>query len=350
MNVIRNLSLRYKLTFIFLFLAVLSALGIYSLRWFIVTGLADDVLPTQAVVSDFGQLVIDVRAEVLEYVVLGEAETVEDYAVTAAKLTALGPELGSLGDDEEEDEVFAASEATALSIVDVGQNTITAHGETLDLLETLEEVEEEKEVVEANLDTVALAAESTQLVALLAQMKNQAEHIHTETLEFTLSAEETTLEELDEYYRLFAASVAALQTELAAANVSQTAEVEAIVARFAEIVALSPQITASHAETLALLKELEELEEGWSEEIRLSLLELGRQRCPDAAACYGCQRGSGYFWSDLYHLGVGLLIARAVIQPILKLNNAAEKLERGDGDTRVVVESTDEVGALTQNI
>jgi PAS domain S-box-containing protein len=347
MNVIRNLSLRYKLVFLFLFLAVLSAFGIYSLRWFIVTELADDVLPTQALVSEFGQLVNDVRAEALEYVALGEAETVEDYAGTAAKLTTLSSQLSSLGNDAGEDEVFAASEATALSIVDVGQQSINAHDETLALLETLAEVEEEKEVAEANLDTASLAAESPQVIELLAQMKSQAEHIHTETLEYTLSSGAAALEELDEYYFSFEQSMAALQVELAAGTVSQTAEVEAVADRFAEIVALSPQVTTSHAETLALLEELEELE-GWSEEIRLSLLELANNdaqtllRVTDASVWISAIVG------QLLYLTVGLLIARAIIRPILKLSSAAKKLERGEYDTRVVVDSTDEIGALSQ--
>lgn len=347
MNVIRNLSLRYKLIFLFLFLAVLSAFGVYSLRWFIVTGLTDDVLPTQAIVSEFGQLVNDVRAEVLEYVALGEAETVEDFAGTAAQLTALSSQLGLLGNDAGESEVFAASEATALSIIDVGQQTITAHDKTLALLDALEEAEEEKEAAEANLDTAALAAASPQSVELLAQMKSQAEHIHTETLEYTLSAGAAALDELDEYYFSFGQSMAALQVELAAGNVSQPVAVEVIANQYAEIVALSPQITASHSETLALLEELEELE-GWSEEIRFSLLEVANDdaqrllRVTDASVWISATFG------QLLYLAVGLLIARAVVRPIMKLNQAAKKLENGEYDTRVVVDSTDEIGALSQ--
>lgn len=347
MNVIRNLSLRYKLVFLFLFLAVLSAFGIYSLRWFIVTGLADDVLPTQALVSEFGQSVNDVRAEALEYVALGEAETIEDYAGTAARLTALSSQLGSLGNDADEEEVFAASEATALSIVDVGQQSINTHGETLALLETLAEAEEEKEIAEANLDTAALAAEFPQVIELLAQMKSQAEHIHTETLEYTLSSGAAALEELDEYYFSFEQSMAALQVELAAGNMSQPVEVAAVADRYAEIVALSPQATASHAKTLALLEELEELE-GWSEEIRLSLLELVDNNAQTLLRVTDVSVWVAAVLGQLLYLAVGLLIARAVVRPIMNLNQAAKKLERGEYDIRVKVDSSDEIGALSQ--
>jgi nitrate/nitrite-specific signal transduction histidine kinase len=97
------------------------------------------------------------------------------------------------------------------------------------------------------------------------------------------------------------------------------------------------------------LEELEELE-GWSEEIRLSLLELANNNAQTLLRVTDASVWISAILGQLLYLTVGLLIARAVIRPILKLNQAAKKLERGEYDTRVVVDSTDEIGALIPNI
>ncbi|MAT95691.1 MAG: hypothetical protein CL608_00875 [Anaerolineaceae bacterium] len=348
MNFIKNIRLKYKPLIVFAALALINAGGIYILRQYVVNEMVDHVLPTQQVVGELGFLTKELQAEALEFISTGEEETVEEFVESSAELSALGERLAGLAQNENELQIFAASEATSLNLAAVGQELIDTHGDTLALIETFEEAELEKDAALDLVDRSALAGESDLTAVLLTQSLSQIERIQTETLDYVLTGEDEVLQILTEERSLFFTNLQALQNVLSTDQTSLAVRVGTILDVSTEIAQLSEQIVANHAETLELLEELEELE-GWAAETRT---ELFNQLDLDTEALLQTANRTAWIVGlvvQVIALGLGFVLARTVVTPVLRLSEAAEKLGQGDYSTRVKVTSSDELGELMAN-
>ncbi|MCA9953404.1 MAG: GAF domain-containing protein [Anaerolineales bacterium] len=347
MKVIRDISLRYKLLFVFVLLALLSVAGLFTLRQFIVKQFAEDVLPTQAVVSQFGHLVRDVQAEALEYVALGSDETLQQFETTSAELSSVADELTTLGDDEGEEDALVAANSVGKAIVAGSQAVIDSHSETLDLLDTLEDIEAQKETVLAGIDRESLLANLDLRAEIIAlnQVVVLAERLHTETLEYTLTGEESTLEDLQGTRAELLVVLASVRANLADTTLDQSFNVQPALDVLVELMSLSEQIVTNHTDTLELLENLETLE-GQAEQARSDLLDLVQEDAQLLVRQTDTGMWAAGIFGQVIFILLGLLIARAVVRPLFQLNAAAEKLGAGEYDTRLTVEANDEIGHL----
>lgn len=347
MKVIRDFSLRYKLLFVFVLLALLMVAGLLTLRQLIVLQFSEDVVPKQTVVSEFGHLVREIQAETLEYISLGSEETRQEHENTSADLLVLAEQMASLDDDAGETEALAAGQDLAQAIIATSRATIASHGQTLDLLDQLEEAEEQKETAVPGIDRDTLLADQNlrTLLLVLNQAVVLAERLHTETLEFVITGEDSTFEEIEGTRASLQVNLNAVQANLPDADTAQLLNVQPTLDSFVEIMSLSNQIVASHSETLEQLEKLEELETE-AEQTKDALLNL-----VEADAELLVRQTDQSLWAvgifgQFVFIVLAVLIARAIVRPLLNLNRAAQKLGQGQYDTRLEVESKDEIGNL----
>lgn len=343
----RNLSLNYKLIAVFAFLAVLSVISLYLIRLFVVDQFIEDVLPTQSAVGTVGYFAKGAQAEVLEYVSSGEEESAQQFFDTAARLKETSAQLPLLGDDPGETEVLTISDATNLAVIETGTAIIESHGKTLSLLDALNEAEEAEEAALAGIDRRSLLASqglSTEIL-LLNQVVVLTERLHAKTLEFTLTGEASTVDELNEIRTTLLTSIRAAQAGLIEKGLDETLNIQPALDALTEVIDLSGQVVASHSETAVLLTELEDLEVA-VEENGVALLALVDE---DASNLLRITNQSVWESAALQLFAfvlIGLALSRAIVQPVRRMEAAAEKLGRGEYDTRLVVEYKDEIGSL----
>lgn len=351
MNVIRNLSLRYKLIIIFVILALVSVASLYVFRLFLLGQIFQVALPS----LQFGEITLlnsQVQKEAVEYISTGNEESVEQFHEGVAQLTSLIPQL-PLQDDEGTQEILVTGEATILSLIETGEGIIQSHGQTLGLLESLEELEDEKESAlavitvinrEGLLDDPSLSAE----VLLLNRSVVLAERLHRKTLEFVLIGEDEALEDIEAARATLLTTIEALQDSLVENELAQPVNIEPVLDAFIEIEGLSAQIVASHTETLVLLEELALLE-GQAEEVRVALNGLAEENVLSLFEVTSQIVWVGGAITLVFFAGIALFLARIFVRPAVQLRDAAKKLGQGDYSTRVEVTSGDELGELMAN-
>ncbi|MFZ1400825.1 MAG: GAF domain-containing protein, partial [Candidatus Promineifilaceae bacterium] len=347
MNVIRDFSLRYKLLFVFVLLALSMVAGLLTLRQLIILQFSENVLPTQNVVSEFGYLVKEIQSETLEYVSLGQAETTQEFAQTAAQLADVANQLPTLANDSGKANALSVAKATALALITASESVLTSHSETLSLLEALEEAETEKETLVATIDRGPLLdnPDIRPVILSLNQIVVLTERLHTETLEYTLTGSSSTLAELAETRATLQAELETAQAALASNNLAQSLNAQFFSGTLTEIMGLSEQIVDNHGQTLLLLDQLEQLESD-AEQVRFNLQALVQK---DAQLLI--QRTDTSLWAvgifgQSVFIVLAILIARALVQPLLRLNSATQKLGQGEYNTRLAVTSKDEIGSL----
>ncbi len=345
MKFIKNIRLKYKPLIVFALLALINAGGIFIFKEFVVDNIIEDVIPTQQIASEFAFLTRELQTEALEYLATGEDEAVSEFSQTASELTALTGQLTALADDDAELEILAANEALSLDVIEFGQELLDQHGETLALIETFKEAEQEKVAALDLIDRTELAAESSVLARLLTQSLSQIERIQTDTLEYALTGDAEVLEILSEERFLFFTNLRALENALATDQTSYAVRVRTILEVSSEIAQLSEQIEASHIETLALLEELEEME-GQTEAARTALLGLVDR---DVSSILQTTFSSAWIIAGIMQvisIMLGLGLAQTIVRPILALVDSARKLGEGEYSTRIEVTSGDELGDL----
>lgn len=347
MNVIKNLSLRHKLIIIFAFLTLITIGALYVFRLFLVVELFGAATPTLEF-SEVALLNSQVQKEALEYVATGEEETVVQFHENADQLNTLVSELTL--EDNEYAEILVSGRATVLSLIETGEGIIQTHGQTLELLETLDGLEGEKEAaLEAiNREELIGNADLRSEMLLLNQMVVLGERLHTQTVEFVLTGEGSALDDVEASRARLVETIDVLQAQLTEKGLIEPLNLQSALDTHVEIESLSAQIVANHIQTadqLAVLEDLENQVEATRDELNLVVEEAVVTLFNDTD---NLLYGGGIVFL-LFYIGVALLIARIFVRPTASLGEAAEKMGQGDYSVRLPVSSNDEIGQLMQS-
>lgn len=364
MRQLRDANLRPKLIAAFAFIALIGSLFTYGASEYSTQVYTEDALPSQQVFGKIAQFSRRVQAEVLEFIKLGEEESVEEMNESITELSTLSTQIINLADEPAEVDDFAELGENARAISDLAQELVASHRQTLEALDSMEEVEDTKipnlfsqidvvlneeiarNIAAGNFEEIEEDVIPTQ--ALLTEVRMGLQAMRSETLEFVNSGDSDTLDEFEEAK----ARVESAQSEVDAVLESDEpgeADLYALLNETKDSVqATGEAVIASHANTLELLEQLEVVEdnlgnsliavEGWIlEDVRRGESNSDRAAVLSTLLALGM---SGLF---------GLFMSNLVTRPVARLVVASQKLGEGDLSVQANVKTSDEIGALASS-
>lgn len=363
MDFLKNQKLSTKLIGSFVLLAILAGLIAYVAQTLSFQRLRGDTIPTLQIEGQLSRLLKTYQTEVLEFVALGEEETVAEVAETSAAIEALLTRFNDdLTDDAGEDQALAEVARLATELTALGQGIVEAHQQNLQNLAELEAVEDKAEEIFTKAQT-ALDEEIAEHIGeenladltnhllpeqgQLGAVKEQVRVLELETIEFITTDRTQSQAEVEEAQAKLVALIESYN-EATVSHHEDEAEIgEALNQITAELTAKADEIVASHSQILEQLEELESVESQLEEALTAA------QNLIDTDIEQGVTEAN---WRIVISAGmllgvasvIGLVITGSIIGPLTKLVEATGQLGAGKLDTRAPVLTGDEVGQLAQ--
>ena len=357
MKIFNKLHLRTKLIAGFVLLALLAG-GITILApRFALEKIREDAVPTLETVGQAALLGRTLQAEILEFIAAGEEETLEEINDTIQAINPLLEQIeDDLLDDPEEVEDFENFSNLVKRIQNLGPEIVQSHGQTLEALEALEELEHEAEIVlaegsstfdaelQAHLETgnlSELAEHSIPEQQQLAEVGRLLRVLQFEALEFITFGEVGTQAEVNE-------ALVDMDVALRALAKSDS-EHPIVISQLNDIATqLEPIIQTifeAHTQTQSLLEVLETAEQDLNtaiETTRLVIKEDVGRGVADANRNAFILAGVLVGGSLLF----GLALTRIIRNPILQLTKTVQQFGEENLSVRAEVEAQDEIGKL----
>jgi CheY-like chemotaxis protein len=354
----RALSLRIKLIGSLIIVVLLASLASYISIQLSLGKITGTIIPSLQVMGQTRDLFKSIQAETLGFVAAGDEDTIEDVDNYSAEL-----------------ETLAAQQETAQTTIlrelfrevetapQLGREIIEAHRQTLTHLETLEELEEATESLFEQLDnsieaeiarnlqageTAELLEDAIPTLRYGKEFINEARTLQAELLQFISSGDENARQDYTEALERMQDTQAKLETVLEADEAGEAELAAGLTELRAAFETTGAAIFETHTQTLALLAELEDLEERPSgaiaatqqaveQEVQNGLAEANRNAALSALAIL------------LLATALGFVVTNTVVRPIYRLVDVARQIGNGDFTIQAQVESQDEVGELAQS-
>lgn len=364
LNAIKNLTFRNKLIASYLFITVMTVVVSVISNWVAFRNLKQDSLPTLQAVALVGRLARQTQAETLEYVLSGEDEALAQIATSRGELLDAALVVEGLADDADEAAPFAELTGVVQEMVGLSEAIVQSHSATLAAAERLRGNSEQAVAVFAEANGVLnweiaqnladgdldeLEHDSIPSTLLLHEFVMGTRLLQTEALNFVANGDAEAI-------RLFAeAEVRLEQAQEGLTAVLEPDEpgeaglVERIDVVEEGIETAGQQIIDAHSQTLALLAELEELEQ----ELNGSLATADQLAARDVDEGFNITTISlvvGSLLIFVVSFFVSLLLDNVIAKPILQLEKMAVQMRDGNYDVQVQLEARDEISTLGQTL
>ena len=357
---LREANLRPKLIASYAFIAVIGAVFAYGSTQLATQRLSQDAVPSLQAFAHVAQESHTVQAEALEYVSLGEDETIEQLDASAAELATLAAQLPELANDEEEVRDFTALADKANEAGNLAQAVAGSHSQTLAAIESMETAEAEmlvlfeqaQAVVDAEIarniasgDLAELENDSIPSQLFFADFSFNTQLMLAETLEFVTTGEPDAAADFEVTQGQLAATLAELASVLEADEPGEGDLAAQLAENAATITAAGRSVIAAHENTLELLDQLEALEA----ELDINLANVEQLIEQDVSAGESTSSNVVILATVVALVisgGMGVLMSSTVVEPVSRLVVAAQKLGSGDLSAQAHVETKDEIGTL----
>ncbi|WP_420645535.1 GAF domain-containing protein [Candidatus Leptofilum sp.] len=354
-------TLRPKLMAAFVFIALIGTAVTYLSTQFATVSLTEDALPSQQL---FGQIALEAKvmqAEVLEFISVGDEDSVEELNQSVVELTTLSSQIVELADDPEEISDFTTLAENANEAARLAQELVQSHAQTLDALETMEASEEllleliaqaqviiSDEIVRNIADENAeeLAEDAIPSQAFLAEFNSNTQLLLTETLEYVTKGDQEAIDDFEEAEERLEVAQANLEVLLELDEPGE-ADLGAQLSSTKDTIETTGRtIIASHTNTLDLLEQLESLEDELGDNLNsVEQLIIQDVKQGETAA------NNLTIISTVFALTIsgvlGIFVSNTVVRPVSQLVSAAQKLGAGDLAAQAQVKSHDEIGTLS---
>jgi GAF domain-containing protein/HAMP domain-containing protein len=357
MNIFKNLKLRTKLIGSFLLFAFIAFIFIFVSSQAAFERFSEDV-PAVALIGEIGISTNQIQREVLQFVTSGR-EVGDRFDQSLDELNDLASQLQRSQYGATENEIVDLSEELAT----LSQAIIRSHRQTLREIAALNTLKDEtggevfREVETAlatqdlsDLDESSLAAHmaNSHLAQLyFGQIVEAVQFLELEAMEYVAFGEEEAQEEFDEGEAELAASREALRQVWESEALGEPDSIERLDNVTIQIATKGRDVFNSHAETLSLLQELEELHA----ELDLAVTSAQASIVEDVRLGVGTsQRYLTIFFGIALVLAVllGRLVTSGLVGPISRLVKTARQLGAGNLSVRAESYSRDEIGQLAQ--
>jgi GAF domain-containing protein/HAMP domain-containing protein len=342
MNPLNKLNLRTRLIGSFILMASVIVILFHLIPRLTFQRLERSIPFAQAI-GQTRALANRLELEAVEFIAASEdkQKIATELADAAKKLDDLSTQISQFEKLPAEDADYLIGllkqlEATALT-------TIETHDETMEMIETLEMIEDELEEMLEDAPGMSEPA-SAQYLDKLSEIVSL---LQLEAIEFVVTGEDKTLQE----YQATAAELEPTREKLREVAKTESPENADFIAKLDEtagkMATISGNIMVSHTETLELLEKLEVTEEHLGD----ALADVQTLSESDMNANIYAVRRNSILTTGLVSIVavlLGLLLTRRILIPLHQLTDTAEKLGSGDFSARVQVKTQDEIGELAR--
>jgi len=351
--------IRTKILVGFAVIAIIGGVFAFIGSQFAIGGITNNALPSLEALGRVSQAVRSVQAETLEFVAVGEADSISEFYKKEGELNSAIGEIESLASLLDQPDVFANLNNTATELIFIGERIIQSHQKTLGFLEDAAAHQEVVNLARKNAEAI-LNAEAATAIAnnrldilseeiipskdALSEFMSQVNILGRESHTFVATGHEENLTK----FASATIKLAAARSELVS-SLALIGEQEALIEELQQIefqtLSIGQEIITTHAMTLASLEHLEELEG----ELQASLLNV--EELAGEGVQFGLQLVNTYTIATsliaiAISLFVGFFITRAITTPLSRLLQATQELEAGDLTARANLRPGDEFGSL----
>lgn len=351
---LKRLSVRFKMTVALVLIASVSGLVAYIVPTNAFQPIAEVAIPKFDVTNRLTELVRLIQAETVSYVVFGEEHDLTRFEASIAELEEIRDDAQPfLQGNNEQAADFRLLFAQADEISTKSQEIVTAHGQTLTLLEDLEPLDDDASeafrTLDAQMTEFLLAQDEADesllyQVQLLGQFVEHFRIVQLETMEYVANGDPDALVEMGEALEEMAMVITEMETAVATDNsIIPTLIIELIHFKN-QITTIANDTTSAHQQTLTLIDDLATVETEFDETILMiesQVLQAVEDSLVNMATAILVSAGLIL----LFAIVLGLLITnRVVIRPLHQLSTSAAKLGQGDLSERVPITRHDEIG------
>ena len=351
--------IRTKILVGFAIVSIIGSVFAFFGSQFAIDGITSNALPNIEALGNVGQAVRSVQAETLEFVVLGDANSVSEFYAKVDDLNASIIEIEGLASSLDQSGVLPNLNTAISEMVFVSERILQSHTKTLGFLDNATVHQETANFVRKNAETIlnheaAIDIENDRLGSLsedvipakdaLAEFMSLVNVLNRESQSFVASGDNENLTRFADATIDLAAARSKLVSSL-----TRIGEQEALIKELQEIefqaLSIGQDIILSNSGTLDSLDELEKNEA----EIQASLLEV--KELADEGVEFGLQIVTSYttitsLVALIASLLVGVFITRTITTPLSRLLDATKQLETGDFSARANLRPGDEFGTL----
>lgn len=365
MNSLRNIRLRTKLIAAFAFIAGFGAIITIVGGNVSTQRVVNDVIPSLRTFESVQVGLKTLQAETLEFVSLGEEETLAELQEVSEELQDALMLFSELADDDEDEdaEVYNLYTARSRELIALSQAVVDSQKDAHERLEEMDEVENQTEVLLEQVEEILneeierniaignldeLVEDAIASLRHLTDFSNSSLMLLLETREFAHSGEAETLDELVGSRQ---AMTAALQNIWPLLEDDEPEEAQArqdLQDIEARLLALSTETIEIHQETLDLLEEYEELETSLESVSKEIFAKIDQDVFEGTAQVVTGATVTSLLLVILAVI-VGWLITRSIALPVGNLVDTIRKFDAGDLTAQAGVESGDEIGILAQS-